>query len=210
MTGNHCFQNPIQSNQEKILNKLRELFPQIQWPVAPTPFLILFCTAKGQHVPKREPNQELSRMTFSRLVAYTNQTDIPEPYLISSIHTASSKIKKKKNSFDLYNTLEIDRRINDLWYSQQISPSPAVPFCHVVWQRAAIIWQRGNTELLWHLLVTNSTTITALGTSTMRTDQRLALNFSSKHHARCSGRTKQERSHCKPSASHPCHRPLLN
>lgn len=47
---------------------------------------------------------------------------------------------KKKNSFDLYNTLEIDRRISDLWYSQQVSPSPAVPFCHVIWQRAAIIW----------------------------------------------------------------------
>lgn len=57
--------NSFQSNQEKILNKLRELFCQIQWSVAPISSSILFCTAKGQHVPKGEPNQRLSRVTHS-------------------------------------------------------------------------------------------------------------------------------------------------
>lgn len=64
---------------------------QIQWSVAPISSSILFCTVKGQHVPNRELDQgHILQM------GGLHKSDTPQSYLISSIHSTSSKIKKKK------------------------------------------------------------------------------------------------------------------
>lgn len=98
--------NPIQSDQERILNKLRELFCPVQWSVAPILSLHPFLHCQGAACPKhRSEPRTLQDDTFSRWVACTNQT----PLTPTSLVLFTLLLPKFKKSFHLSNTLEIDR-----------------------------------------------------------------------------------------------------
>lgn len=195
--------NPIQSDQERILNKLRELFCPIQWSVAPILSLHPFLHCQGAACPKhRAEPRTLQDDTFSRWVACTNQT----PLTPTSLVLFTLLLPKFKKSFHLSNTLEIDR-INVIFPTSQCwSCSVFLP------GQLAEQWQCGNTELLWHLLVTEKCDKLHHSPRDSNGEDRpeTCSEFLPEHHPRCSGSTEQEKRHCKPSASHSCHRPRLN